>query len=58
MSTKIHAVCDALGNPVAFNLTPGLFHDLDNESLRGGLNPLHPTLSPSLRAVERGTLFN
>ena len=29
LSTKIHAVCDALGNPVAFHLTPGMFHDLD-----------------------------
>lgn len=29
MSTKIHALVDALGNPLAFFLTPGQAHDLD-----------------------------
>lgn len=29
LSTKIHAVCDALGNPTAFHLTAGQAHDLD-----------------------------
>ena len=29
MSTKIHTICDALGNPLAFYLTPGQFHDLE-----------------------------
>ena len=28
MSTKIHAVVDALGNPLAFKLTAGQAHDL------------------------------
>ena len=28
MSTKIHATCDALGNPTGFHLTPGQTHDL------------------------------
>lgn len=28
MSTKIHALVDALGNPIAFFLTPGQAHDL------------------------------
>jgi hypothetical protein len=28
LSTKIHALVDALGNPVAFFLTPGQAHDL------------------------------
>ena len=28
MSTKIHALVDALGNPVGFKLTPGQAHDL------------------------------
>ena len=28
MSTKIHVVCDALGNPTQFYLTPGNAHDL------------------------------
>lgn len=29
MSTKIHAVVDALGNPIGFYLTPGQACDLD-----------------------------
>ena len=29
MSTKIHALVDALGNPLAFLLTPGQAHDLE-----------------------------
>ena len=29
LSTKIHAVCDALGNPVAIHLTQGQAHDLE-----------------------------
>ena len=28
MSTKIHATCDALGNPAGIFLTPGQTHDL------------------------------
>jgi len=28
LSTKIHATCDALGNPLGFHLTPGQTHDL------------------------------
>ena len=28
MTTKIHALVDALGNPVAFSLTPGQASDL------------------------------
>jgi transposase len=28
LSTKIHAMCDALGNPTGFRLTPGQAHDL------------------------------
>ena len=28
MTTKIHATCDALGNPTGFHLTPGQAHDL------------------------------
>jgi transposase len=28
LSTKIHALVDALGNPLAFLLTPGQAHDL------------------------------
>lgn len=29
MTTKIHARCDALGNPTGFHLTPGQAHDLE-----------------------------
>ena len=29
MTTKIHASCDALGNPTGFHLTPGQACDLD-----------------------------
>lgn len=29
MSTKIHALVDALGNPIGFHLTPGQASDLD-----------------------------
>ena len=29
MSTKIHATCDALGNPTGFHLTAGQAHDLE-----------------------------
>jgi transposase len=29
LSTKIHAMVDALGNPVSFLLTPGQAHDLE-----------------------------
>ena len=29
MSTKIHALVDALGNPLSFLLTPGQAHDLE-----------------------------
>jgi len=29
LSTKIHATCDALGNPTGFYLTPGQCHDLE-----------------------------
>jgi transposase len=29
LSTKIHALVDALGNPLRFVLTPGQAHDLD-----------------------------
>jgi transposase len=28
LTTKIHATCDALGNPTGFLLTPGQAHDL------------------------------
>jgi transposase len=33
LTTKIHAVCDALGNPTDFILTPGNAHDLDGADI-------------------------
>lgn len=33
MSTKIHALTDALGNPLAFHLTPGQASDLDGADI-------------------------
>ena len=34
MTTKIHARCDALGNPTGFHLTPGQAHDLEGADAR------------------------
>jgi putative transposase len=40
LTTKIHAVVDALGNPVALSLTPGQVHDvMQAEPLLEGLEP-------------------
>ena len=33
MSTKIHATCDALGNPTGFHLTAGQCHDLQGSDV-------------------------
>jgi transposase len=33
LSTKIHAMVDALGNPVAFHLTAGQAHDLEGSDV-------------------------
>jgi len=33
LSTKIHALVDALGNPTQFTLTPGQVHDLDGADI-------------------------
>ena len=33
MTTKIHAMVDALGNPVGFHLTPGQAHDLEGADI-------------------------
>jgi transposase len=33
LSTKIHAIVDALGNPTGFHLTPGQSHDLDGADI-------------------------
>lgn len=44
MTTKIHAVCDALGNPTAFHLTPGQAHDLE------GAEALLPNILTAIQA--------
>lgn len=39
MSTKIHATCDALGNPTGFHLTAGQAHDLEGaDALLDGID--------------------
>ena len=45
MSTKLHATCDALGNPTSFHLTPGHASDL------AGADALLPELVPHIRAL-------
>ena len=45
MSTKIHATCDALGNPTGFYLTEGQPHDLL------GADALLPGLSSEVKAL-------
>ena len=44
MTTKIHASCDALGNPTGFHLTPGHAHDLE------GADKLLPHLLETIQA--------
>jgi len=43
LTTKIHATCDAHGNPTGFHLTPGQAHDLQ------GADALLPSLLQSIR---------
>jgi transposase len=50
LSTKIHAVVDALGNPVSFHLTPGQACDLYRQ---GGRGHSSRGSKPFLPAVER-----
>ena len=45
MSTKLHATCDALGNPTSFHLTPGHASDLT------GADALLPELVQRVQAV-------
>lgn len=45
MTTKIHASCDALGNPTGFYLTPGQASDL------AGADVLLPALLASIQAL-------
>ena len=47
MSTKIHALVDALGKPLAFLLTPGQAHDL------AGADALLPQIAAELLIADR-----
>jgi transposase len=47
LSTKIHALVDALGNPLAFLLTPGQAHDL------AGADALLPDLQAEILLADR-----
>lgn len=48
MSTKIHAVVDALGNPLSFHLTPGQACDLD------GADQLLPNIVADTVLADKG----
>jgi transposase len=46
LSTKIHATCDALGNPTGFHLTAGQRHDLEgSDALMDTLTQADATLA-------------
>ena len=47
LSTKIHALCDALGNPTAFYLTSGKAHDLS------GADALLPELKAKILIADK-----
>jgi transposase len=47
LSTKIHALVDALGNPLAFLLTPGQAHDL------AGADALLPQMTADLLIADK-----
>ena len=48
MSTKIHTTVDALGNPLAFHLTPGQASDLE------GADALLPGLAAATLIADKG----
>lgn len=48
MTTKLHAIVDALGNPVALSLTPGQTADI-NEAV-----PLLQTVEPKALLADKG----
>ena len=52
MSTKLHATCDALGNPTSFHLTPGHASDL------AGADALLPDLVPHIQALLADTAYD
>ena len=50
MSTKIHAMVDALGNPLAFLLTAGQAHDLE------GADALLPQMQADTLLADRPSM--
>ena len=52
MSTKLHATCDALGNPTSFHLTPGHASDL------AGADALLPDLVQHIQALLADTAYD
>ena len=52
LSTKLHATCDALGNPTSFHLTPGQASDL------AGADALLPDLVPHIQALLADTAYD
>ena len=50
MSTKIHALVDALGNPLRFLLTPGQAHDLT------GADALLPQMAAEVLIAAKPTM--
>ena len=52
MSTKLHATCDALGNPISFCLTPGQASDLT------GADVLLPDLVKRVHALLADTAYD
>ena len=54
MSTKIHATCDAIGNPTGFFLTPGQAHDLHGaDALLPGIEAQYLLADKAYDADER-----
>ena len=50
LSTKIHALVDALGNPVGFILTPGQAHDLE------GADGLLPDMEAEILVADKPSM--
>jgi transposase len=54
LSTKIHATCDAIGNPTGFFLTPGQAHDLHGaDALLPGIEAQYLLADKAYDADER-----
>ncbi len=57
LSTKIHATCDALGNPTGFHLTPGQAHDLQGpDVLRNKIREIGALLADIAYDAAQGVL--